>query len=150
MNKKFLYRAKLFAIGVTIISIPVFTFPGCQSKPEKITEKNIAVNLFAGELPLDWFKEAKFGMFIHWGPYSRLAGEWNGQQVEVGKEAEWIMKELKIPVNNYRELAHEMNPVRFDAHEWVRLAKATGMKYIVITAKHHDGFAMYHSKCVII
>jgi alpha-L-fucosidase len=146
MNKDFLYRSKLFAIGVTIISIPVFTFPRCQSKPDKVTEKNIAGEPLAGELPLDWFKDAKFGMFIHWGPYSQLAGEWNGRQVEVGKEAEWIMKELAIPVNNYRELAHEMNPVRFDAHEWVRLAKTTGMKYIVITAKHHDGFAMYQSR----
>ncbi len=74
-----------------------------------------------------------------------LAGEWNGKQVPVGKNAEWIMKELKIPVSEYRELAHEFNPVRFDAHTWVSLAKATGMKYIVVTAKHHDGFAMYKS-----
>lgn len=94
---------------------------------------------------MEWWKNAKFGMFIHWGPYSQLAGEWNGRQVKVGENAEWIMKLLKIPVNEYRKLAHEMNPVRFDAHEWVRLAKATGMKYIVITAKHHDGFAMYKS-----
>jgi alpha-L-fucosidase len=94
---------------------------------------------------MQWWKDAKFGMFIHWGPYSQLAGEWNGQQVKVGENAEWIMNLLKIPVNDYRKLAHEMNPVRFDAHEWVRLAKATGMKYIVITAKHHDGFAMYKS-----
>jgi alpha-L-fucosidase len=97
------------------------------------------------ELP-EWFRDAKFGMFIHWGPYSQLAGEWNGRQVEVGKEAEWIMKDLRIPVKEYRERAHSMNPVKFDAHQWVRLAKAAGMKYIVITAKHHDGFAMYHSK----
>ena len=97
------------------------------------------------EQKLEWFKEAKFGMFIHWGPYSRLAGEWNGKQVPVGKNAEWIMKELKIPVSEYRDLAHEFNPVRFDAHAWVSLAKSTGMKYIVITAKHHDGFAMYKS-----
>ena len=95
---------------------------------------------------LEWFRESKFGMFIHWGPYSQLAGEWNGRQVSVGKEAEWIMKELTIPVNNYRELAGKMNPARFDAHEWVRLAKSAGMKYIVVTAKHHDGFAMYQSK----
>ena len=95
---------------------------------------------------LDWFKDSKFGMFIHWGPYSNLAGEWNGKQVPVGSNAEWIMKNLKIPVTEYRELAREMNPVEFNAREWVELAKSTGMKYIVITAKHHDGFAMFHSR----
>ncbi len=95
---------------------------------------------------LDWFREAKFGMFIHWGPYSCLAGEWNGRQVPVGRNAEWIMKELKIPVAEYRKAAREMNPVKFDAEQLVDLAKSTGMKYIVLTAKHHDGFAMYHSK----
>ena len=95
---------------------------------------------------LDWFREAKFGMFIHWGPYSRLAGEWDSLIVPPGENAEWIMKKLMIPVNKYRELAHEMNPVGFNAHELVHLAKATGMRYIVVTAKHHDGFAMYNSK----
>ena len=94
---------------------------------------------------LDWFKEAKFGMFIHWGPYSMLEGEYNGQRVPVGKNAEWIMKELQIPVKDYRNLAHNFNPVRFNADSLVSLAKQAGMKYIVITAKHHDGFAMYHS-----
>ena len=82
-------------------------------------------NLPDTEQRLEWFKEAKFGMFIHWGPYSRLAGEWNGRQVPVGKNAEWIMKELKIPVEEYRELAHEFNPVQFDAKKWVRLAKTS-------------------------
>ncbi len=95
---------------------------------------------------LEWFRDAKFGMFIHWGPYSMLEGEWNGKRVPPGRNSEWIMKELKIPVHEYRQLAHKMNPVKFDAKQWVQLAKKTGMKYIVITAKHHDGFAMYHSK----
>ncbi len=96
--------------------------------------------------PDEWFRDAKFGMFIHWGAYSTLAGEWNGKQVPVGENAEWIMKNLQIPVSQYREIAKEMNPVRFNAREWVKLAKSTGMKYIVITAKHHDGFAMYNSQ----
>ncbi|MBM4028805.1 MAG: hypothetical protein FJ280_25935 [Planctomycetes bacterium] len=95
---------------------------------------------------LAWFREARFGMFIHWGPYSELAGEWKGQRVEVGRNAEWIMKFLKIPAAEYRELARQFNPVKFDAEAWVRLAQATGMRYLVVTAKHHDGFAMYHSK----
>ena len=137
---------KLFVVGLTIIFIPGLCFLSCQSKPDKVMGKNIVNESSDRKQYLNWFKEAKFGMFIHWGPYSQLAGEWNGRHVEVGKEAEWIMKDLSIPVNDYRELAHKMNPVRFDAHEWVRLAKAAGMKYIVITAKHHDGFAMYKSK----
>jgi alpha-L-fucosidase len=85
-------------------------------------------------------------MFIHWGPYSYLAGEYKGQQIPVGTEAEWIMQRFNIPVAEYRQMAHNMNPVHFDAKGWVGLAKATGMKYLVITAKHHDGFAMYASK----
>ena len=92
-----------------------------------------------------WFRNDKFGMFIHWGPYSLLAGEWKGHRVPVGTEAEWIMQRFNIPVKEYREMARGLNPVHFNATEWVGLAKAAGMKYLVITAKHHDGFAMYHS-----
>jgi len=93
-----------------------------------------------------WFRHDKFGMFIHWGPYSALAGEWNNQQIPPHTEAEWIMQRFNIPVADYRERAHQFNPVRFNADAWVALAKATGMKYLVVTAKHHDGFAMYHSE----
>jgi alpha-L-fucosidase len=95
---------------------------------------------------IQWFQHDKFGMFIHWGPYSYLAGEWKGKQIPVGTEAEWIMQRFNIPVAEYREMAHNLNPIHFNAEEWVALAKATGMKYLAITAKHHDGFAMYHSQ----
>ncbi len=95
---------------------------------------------------LQWFRNDKFGMFIHWGPYSLLAGEWKGQRVPAGSEAEWIMQRFNIPVAEYREMAHSMNPVQFNANNWVSLAKSAGMRYLVITAKHHDGFAMYHSR----
>jgi alpha-L-fucosidase len=94
---------------------------------------------------LQWFQHDKFGLFIHFGPYSVLAGEWQGQRVPVGTEAEWIMQRFNIPVKDYREVARQLNPVKFNADDWVGLAKAAGMKYLVITAKHHDGFAMYHS-----
>jgi alpha-L-fucosidase len=92
-----------------------------------------------------WFQHDKLGMFIHFGPYSALAGEWNGHRIPVGDEAEWIMQRFNIPVAQYRELARGFNPARFDAEQCVALAKAAGMKYLVVTAKHHDGFAMYRS-----
>jgi alpha-L-fucosidase len=76
-----------------------------------------------------WFRNDKFGMFIHWGPYSLLAGEWKGHRVPVGTEAEWIMQRFNIPVNEYREMARSLNPIYFNAERWVNLAKATGMKY---------------------
>ncbi len=93
---------------------------------------------------LAWFREARFGMFIHWGLYSIPAGTWDGKQVPgIG---EWIMNRASIPVADYKALAPEFNPTKFDAHTIVSLAKAAGMKYIVITSKHHDGFAMFDSK----
>ena len=95
---------------------------------------------------MEWFRNDKFGMFIHWGPYSLLAGEWNGQRIQPGDEAEWIMQRFNIPVKDYREMAHKFNPVNFDATQFAKLAKSAGMKYVVITAKHHDGFAMFHSQ----
>lgn len=91
-----------------------------------------------------WFKNAKFGLFIHWGLYSVAGGEWNG--VQTPGTAEWIMYHGKIPKEEYRLLAKEFNPTDFDAKKIVELAKSLSMKYIVITAKHHDGFAMYNSK----
>ena len=104
-----------------------------------MSEEKTTFDSLLNRQSLEWFTNAKFGMFIHWGPYSQLAGEWNNKQVPVGKNAEWIMKLLHIPVNEYRELASKMNPVKFNADELVNLAKTTCMKYIVITAKHHDG-----------
>ncbi len=92
-----------------------------------------------------WWKEAKFGMFIHWGLYALLAGEYNGRKT--GNIAEWIMHDLKIPVKEYEKLAARFNPTDFSAQRIVTLAKNTGMRYIVITSKHHDGFAMYKSQC---
>ena len=94
----------------------------------------------------DWFGDGKFGMFIHWGPYSVLGGEWKGNRIEQGDIAEWIMERFHIPVEEYRKVAATFNPVKFNAREWVALAKNAGMKYIIITSKHHDGFAMFNSK----
>ena len=91
-----------------------------------------------------WFKNAGFGMMIHWGLYSLLGGEWQGTRMDyIG---EWIMSKYEIPNKEYEKLAAAFNPIYFDAEEWVLAAKAAGMQYIVVTAKHHDGFALYHSK----
>jgi alpha-L-fucosidase len=146
MNKSFFDRAGLLKLYIIFFSTQMIIQPGCKTLTDK-EPGNTETSKSAPEdvHRLDWFREAKFGMFIHWGPYSQLAGEYNGRRVPVGKNAEWIMKELHIPVKEYRNLAHGFNPDKFDAMSIVNLAKAAGMKYIVITAKHHDGFSMYHS-----
>lgn len=92
----------------------------------------------------EWFREAKFGLFIHWGLYAIPAGEWKDQKATF--YAEWIMKQANIASREYEPLAKQWNPVKFNAREWVGVAKAAGMKYLVITAKHHDGFSMYDTK----
>lgn len=91
-----------------------------------------------------WFKEAKYGMMVHWGLYSLLGGEWKDRYS--ADYAEWIQATLAIPNAEYGKLCKVFNPICFDADEWVRFAKQCGMQYIVLTSKHHDGFAMFHSK----
>ena len=97
-----------------------------------------------GDPRLDWWRAAKFGLFIHWGLYAVPAGEWGGERIPgIG---EWIMLNARIPVAEYEQIAGHFNPVRFDAAAWVALAKNAGQKYIIITSKHHDGFCMCHSR----
>lgn len=93
---------------------------------------------------MQWFREARFGMFIHWGLYAIPAGRWDGK--EVPGIGEWIMNSASIPVAQYEAFASKFNPTQFSAAEIAGLAKSAGMKYIVITSKHHDGFAMFDSK----
>jgi alpha-L-fucosidase len=101
----------------------------------------------------DWFREAKFGMFVHFGLYSLLEGSYNGHTLPDKSMphgwswyAEWIQMRLDVPATEYRKLADDFNPTAFDADAWIREAKNAGMRYFVITAKHHDGFALWDSK----
>ena len=96
------------------------------------------------EQRIQWWRDAKFGMFIHWGIYSLPGGEWKGKRV-MGY-AEHLMRTQKISRADYLDIAHQFNPVKFNADEWVKAAKAAGMNYMIITAKHHDGFAMFDTK----
>ena len=115
-----------------------------QQEWQKMSESKS--NLYKG------FNDLKFGMFIHWGVYSKLGGVWKGVKIVnethgwPATQGEWIMYSAKIPRDEYREVAKTFNPVEFNAEEWVKLAKEAGMRYIVAMAKHCEGFAMYHSK----
>ena len=93
---------------------------------------------------MEWWRDARFGMFIHWGLYAVPAGTYEGERVEgIG---EWIMERADIQVEEYERFADQFNPVEYDPDEWVRIAKDAGMKYIIITSKHHDGFALWDSE----
>ena len=124
-------------------------FNGCknaESSEEQVLTREEILNESdeAFDQRMAWWRDATFGMFIHWGAYAVPAGEYKGE--EVRSTGEWIMNEAEIPVSEYEEYARQFNPVQYDAGRWVQLAKDAGMKYIIITSKHHDGFALWDSK----
>jgi alpha-L-fucosidase len=131
---RFLFSLLLLAAVTAAVAdenATVYCSPPKQTKAER-------------DARMAWWRQAKFGMFIHFGLFSEAGGYWQGKPV--GNMGEWMMKIARIPVADYATLATRFNPVKFDADQWVALAKSAGMKYIVITAKHHEGFAMYHTK----
>ena len=128
---------------IAIVAAVVFMADGTVSAVD-------AQNTASAETPaerdarMQWWREARFGMFIHWGVYSVPAGEYKGQRFDhIG---EWIMLDGHIPTSEYRAYAREFNPVKFDSKEWAQLARDAGVKYVVITSKHHDGFALFPSE----
>jgi len=134
MTARTLIRLALSTVVVTIAGMKLRAPEGSSADLESPA---------AREKRLAWFRHDKFGLFIHWGLYAIPAGYWKGQRSPgIG---EWIMNRMKIPVGEYEQLAKQFDPVEFDADAWAQLAVDAGMKYVVITAKHHDGFALFRS-----
>ena len=123
--------------SILLAAVPATSQTTTNSSPATETKA-------AHDARMAWWRDAKFGLFIHWGVYSVPAGFYHDQPVKgIG---EWIMNKGKIPMAEYQQFAKEFNPVKFNADDWVKAAKNAGMKYIVITSKHHDGFAMFYSQ----
>ncbi len=128
-------------LSVFLFVVLIAMVPACKNAGKKNVQKNMTTQQVD---KMQWWKDAKFGMFIHWGVYSVPAGVYKGHKVKgIG---EWIMNRAKIPVAEYKKYAKSFNPVKYDPDAWVALAKEAGMRYMVITSKHHDGFAMFKSK----
>jgi len=108
------------------------------------TQEKSDVKILDDDQRMEWWRDSKFGMFIHWGAYSIIGGE-RGTQI-AGGGAEWAMDKLDYTIEDYEKFPEMFNPTMFDADAWVTMAKNAGMKYIVITAKHHEGFALWDSK----
>lgn len=135
-------RIKSLILYLVVVVLSINTAAYGQSAPTALPQSEV-----------EWFKEAKFGMFIHWGLYSILEGSYNGRtlpdaSLPNGKSwyAEWIHTRLEVPPHEYQQLAKEFNPINFDADEWISEAKNAGMRYFVITSKHHDGFALWDTQ----
>lgn len=119
-----------FFVIITVLCAMIIVQPTIADEPDTQDDR------------LDWWRDARFGLFIHWGLYAIPAGEWNGET----HHGEWIMNTAQIPVDRYEQYVDQFNPVKFDADAWCEMARQAGMKYIVITSKHHDGFCLFDSE----
>jgi alpha-L-fucosidase len=141
-------RNRVPVLGVLLVVSLWVVFWGCGRGPEESTPTSLRSSGEGPESPeqrearMAWWREARFGLFIHWGLYAVPAGQWRDQT----NHAEWILTTAQIPVREYETFAERFNPVQFDAEAWVRAAKDAGMRYIVITSKHHDGFCLFDSQ----
>jgi len=130
-------------VNLTIATVMLYAFASLVCA-KTTTQSSEPENKQQRDERMQWWREARFGMFIHWGLYAVPAGEWKGKKI--GGIGEWIMESADIPVAEYEQFTKQFNPVKFNADQWVRIARNAGMKYIVITSKHHDGFCLWDSK----
>jgi len=129
---------------LTIVLLLVQTPSLSADDPAKSADTHPIKSGAQQDSKMAWWREAKFGMFVHWGIYSVVGGQYKGQKLP--NSAEWMMNKGEVPIVEYEKYAAQFNPTEFDATEFVARAKRAGMKYLVITAKHHDGFSMFGSK----
>ncbi len=141
--KKMKIENKLSRLIALTVCATVFASTFAQADGETGVDTNSIIHESPAQRDarMKWWREARFGLFIHWGLYSVPAGEWHGKT----NYGEWILEETHMPVSEYEKYAGQFKPVKFNATNWVRTAKAAGVKYIVITSKHHDGFGMFRS-----
>lgn len=140
-------RKEKFCIGIALLLVLAssLTKTSAQTIIGASAAEPVQASKVSATVPgLQSWQQAKFGLFLHWGLYSVAGGEWQGRRA---KGNEHFMLHERVPLAEYAKLATQFNPVKFDAEQWVLTAKNAGMKYIVITAKHHEGFAMFSSPC---
>ncbi len=127
---------------IIVLTMLLTLHTGCFQGQAVVVKDYMNETKAAKDARMEWWREAQFGMFIHWGLYAVPAGVYGNKETH----AEWILTTAQIPVEEYEKYAQQFNPVKFNADQWVRMAKGAGMKYIVITSKHHDGFGLWDSK----
>ena len=147
-KSKVLLTAFIAAItGVVLVSCKEEKEAPKQEKVEEVAQVNyLEESKEDFDKRMEWWRDAEFGMFIHWGPYSVAGGEYKGKTVAGWVGAEWIMNDGEIPIKEYEKFSKAFVPTNFDADEYAKLMKDTGMKYVVVTSKHHDGFGLWDSK----
>lgn len=135
---------KIITNALALFAIAALLFSSCTNNKTEEWVDPLNETTEQRDARMEWWRDARFGLFIHWGVYAVPAGTYNDEKIPgIG---EWIMQRAKIPVADYKEYAKDFNPVNYDPKAWVKMAKDAGMKYIVITSKHHDGFALFDSK----